>query len=97
MIDIDGNASYSQINLLDFTAPSTIRAYPNPAKDMLTISGIESGIELRLLNVQGQQIMNVISTDNTMQLNISKLAAATYILQVVQKNEAVKNIKVVKE
>ncbi|MEI9943343.1 MAG: GEVED domain-containing protein [Chitinophagaceae bacterium] len=96
MLDIDGKFTYSEIRLLNFSSEKIIIVYPNPAKDKLTVTGIEAGIQLRLLSNTGQQIISTISTGNTMQLNIKKYPAGGYILQVMSKDEIIKNVKVVR-
>ncbi|MEI9943348.1 MAG: T9SS type A sorting domain-containing protein [Chitinophagaceae bacterium] len=98
MIDIDGRFTYSPVRILNFNnAVSVIVAYPNPATNRLVITGIEAGMQLRLVNAWGQLLINMSSTGNTMQVDIEKLPSSTYVLQVVRKGEVVHTIKIVKE
>ncbi|MEI9943340.1 MAG: T9SS type A sorting domain-containing protein [Chitinophagaceae bacterium] len=98
MVDIDGHFKYSDIRVLNFgnDVNNIILTYPNPAKDKLTVTGIEAGMQLRLMNNVGQQLTNILSTGNTMQVDVSKYASGIYILQIVSKDEVVKNVKIIK-
>lgn len=58
-----------------FTALSV---YPNPARDILNISGASKGVNVEILNLQGQKVLT--STDT--QINISSLATGAYIVRV---------------
>ncbi len=66
------------------TTVGEVSVFPNPAKDMLTIQfaqAPEKGAVIRLLNLNGQ-VVHSESATATMQLNVSGLAAGTYLLQV---------------
>ncbi len=97
MMDINGAFVYSEMRLLNVgNAGSVIIVYPNPVKDQLTLTGIEAGMQLRIINTMGQRLTNVFSSGNTMKLNISQLPSALYVLQVIQDNNIIKSIKIVK-
>ncbi len=68
------------------TATSEVRVFPNPAKDLLNIQfaqAPEKGAVIRLLNLNGQVVRSEAATQATMQqMNVSGLAAGTYLLQV---------------
>ncbi|MEI9943349.1 MAG: T9SS type A sorting domain-containing protein [Chitinophagaceae bacterium] len=98
MTDIDDKFTYSPIRLLNFgDGVKVIAVFPNPIVDILTITGAEAGMDLRLINSNGQQLMQVRTTGNTMQLDISKFSSGLYVLQVSAKGELIKNIKVLKQ
>ncbi|MEI9943355.1 MAG: SBBP repeat-containing protein [Chitinophagaceae bacterium] len=97
VVDIDGTFSYSEIRVLNFNGTKTILIYPNPARERLTITGAETGMELRLLNAAGQELSSFIITGNTIQLDISKLRTGCYIVQAVEDNRVVNTIKIVKQ
>jgi Secretion system C-terminal sorting domain len=72
--------------------------YPNPAKDVVHVALKNSSAQLNItiLDLKGSKIRSVISSGNKLsRLNISDLAAGTYILQIDdgEKMESVKFIK----
>ncbi|CAM4083006.1 MULTISPECIES: T9SS type A sorting domain-containing protein [Flavobacterium] len=74
-------ASTSNSNSVNLTM------YPNPAKDDVTVSGLEVGDEISIHDLQGKTIqdLKVISTEQT--LSISSLKAGMYILVVKGKKQ----------
>ena len=67
-----------------------IIAYPNPATDKVTITGLPVGTAMSLYNFSGQKLLNIMSND-IMAIDISKFPGGIYILKTVQ--GAVKIIK----
>ncbi|HUC81744.1 MAG TPA: hypothetical protein VMR70_12565, partial [Flavisolibacter sp.] len=47
-----GKISYSPVRLLSFDAIPRIAVYPNPVQDHVTITGLESGMQVLLFNLQ---------------------------------------------
>lgn len=74
----------------------SIRISPNPAKDILTVSGIKTlkGV-IEITNLQGYVMLRQ-SISNMANINISKLQQGMYMLRYIQQNE-VKTIQFVKE
>jgi hypothetical protein len=59
-----------------------VHIFPNPTDDFLFINkGAQSNLMLTLLNLQGQQIRSLQSTDQVILLNLEDLSAGMYILQ----------------
>ena len=78
----------------DFNAKK-VAAYPNPVKEVLTISSEETIDSLRVYNVFGQNILNKNSNTAEATIDMSGLATGTYIVN-VQSGNSVKTLKVVK-
>lgn len=53
--------------------------YPNPAEDILVISGLEKEMDIRINDISGKQMINANSHDN---INVSSLAKGTYFIQI---------------
>lgn len=70
--------------------------YPNPANAILNVQAGESITKLALVNLLGQTILEQNANGTQAQLNISHLAAGTYILQVTAGNKTT-TAKVVKQ
>ncbi|MCO6148611.1 T9SS type A sorting domain-containing protein [Flavobacterium sp. NRK1] len=71
--------------------------YPNPATDVLTVEGKDTLTEISVVNLLGQQVMRQSVNANTVQVNVSSLPQATYILQVNAANGATASFKIVKQ
>ncbi len=71
--------------------------YPNPATDVLTVEGKDMLTEISVVNLLGQQVMRQSVNANTVQVNVSSLPQATYILQVNAANGATASFKIVKQ
>jgi hypothetical protein len=63
-------------------AANTIRLYPNPTANIVSIDGLTAGARLTVLNGLGQ-VIQVIETQNTIeQINLSDLAPAVYFIRI---------------
>lgn len=109
-INMDGSGSVSQgvqqpyeIFTLSLKVPelnSTLTLFPNPTKDNLTlqIRGYNNeNLKYQLLDLQGRfLIIGQVSSKKT-EINISTLANAIYLLQIVNKeNKKVKSFRIIK-
>jgi len=76
------------------TTPSI---YPNPTKDKLLIEGIEKGTKIQLNDVLGRVVIKATAANETTELNMSHLAAGSYMLLLSKDNGDRMSVKVVKE
>ena len=72
--------------------------YPNPVTDMLNVTVVQSiaNTVLRLYNVNGELLSEQKVTNNTTQIDVSKLEAGLYIIK-LQSNEGVEIGKLIKQ
>ncbi|MEP6467454.1 MAG: M36 family metallopeptidase, partial [Parafilimonas sp.] len=80
-MDKDGKYNLSEIRSLNFTdLRPYIKISPNPATDIVTINipGNNQNIAVRLLSNNGQLIGNYIMSNETYNIDVSKLAAGVY-------------------
>ena len=72
--DVVGNASER----------CTVSIYPNPATSQTTVSvdGLNGKAELCVIDMSGRNVMATVMNDNTVQLDISRLAAGTYFVRI---------------
>ena len=57
-------------------------AYPNPTYDMVTVTGITAGQQIRIYTITGTRVAtHTATTDGNMQIDLSALPQGTYILQ----------------
>lgn len=74
MEDINGDFTYSPIQIVNFNESDAILVYPNPATDNITITGLQAGMQLRIIVVDGRILTTKITTGNTENINVQQLA-----------------------
>lgn len=74
----------------------SLTVYPNPSNNVVTVSANANLTRLVLNNLLGQKVMEQNANATETQLNISALAAGTYILQVSSGNSTA-TVKVIKQ
>jgi len=77
----------------------SIRAYPNPSTDYLTLSIDEfdiSNLSFKLYNIQGKLLQSEKITGNRTSIIMDNLVHSTYFVKVIQNNKEVKTFKVIK-
>lgn len=85
MIDKDGNFTYSAVRILNFgNGVANIIIYPNPAKDNITVSGIEAGMQLRVMGADGKLVIAQNAKNTTETIKVAALAQGVYILQTIK-------------
>ncbi len=69
-------------------APFEINVYPNPVEDLLTISGLENNMEIKIYNLTGQKMIFDPNLENNT-IDVSDLTEGIYILEVILNNERI--------
>ncbi len=82
IMEKDNQQSYSDVRLLNFGTTTSIILYPNPVKDKTTITGLEAGMYLKLINNNGQVVLTQKVTGNIESIAAKALAAGSYRVQV---------------
>jgi len=96
------NTGQFQVSAYDasLSAPTfdnaSFRAYPNPVKDVLTLSYTQDMTNVAVFNLVGQQVINKSLNATEANVDMSSLSAGTYLVKVTVDNQ-VKTIKVVKQ
>ena len=80
----------------DAFAAGTFTFHPNPVKNVLNMAYTDAITSVAVVNLLGQQVLYKEVGQNEAQLDMSPLAAGTYLVRVTS-GSAVKTIKVVKE
>lgn len=80
----------------EFALTNTV-VYPNPAVDVLTVESRETLSQVTVINLLGQEVLRKGAAANNVQVNISELPQATYILQVKAASGASASFKIVKQ
>ena len=88
-ITVTGNATYvayfqadanDGVNTVADNAQVVL--YPNPAHDAVTLSGVEAGATLRLIDVSGREILARTAAADRVTVDISSLAPGVYYIRV---------------
>lgn len=82
MTETNGNVRYSAVRLLNFDRVVRLSVYPNPVHDRAVVSGLEAGMQVTVVSLQGQQLLQQKAAGGTMDLPMANLPAAVYQLQV---------------
>lgn len=95
MVDVDGRFTYSNTIKLDVEKGTLVQIFPNPVKDMLTVS-VNSNLVNKyavLMNMQGTRLQIVNINSQTFTLDLSNYSSGVYLLNV----EGVEVKKIVKQ
>jgi hypothetical protein len=99
-IDNDGKTKYSTIIRLSIERNMGIRAYPSPAKDLVTIEHkVNAGGKLSITTSDGRVIRQIDTKPDLSQtvINISNLKAGLYIVRFAYSNGETETVKFIKE
>ena len=80
-IDRDGRTSYSTIIKLITYNSSLITIYPNPVKDVVSISGATIGNKATLTDISGKQLLQLNITQTAFTIDMSAYNSGVYILK----------------
>ena len=91
MIDADGKFTYSNIIRLTNNAKEQITIFPNPAKNIITVSGLKSQGEIKLITSEGKNIFMQKVTNQSQKIDISTLSKGVYFLEYITDKEIFRN------
>jgi len=96
MIDLDGTYAFSRVRDVSVNAPEAVMVYPNPVINEATIATQDwtKVKEIYLINTAGKRIAVSTASDK---VDLSKISAGIYVLQVNQLNGSVSTTKIVKQ
>ncbi|MBW3517694.1 fibronectin type III domain-containing protein [Flavobacterium sp. NKUCC04_CG] len=80
------------INDFDLTK---LNYYPNPVKDILTITYKETITRVEVYSLTGQRVLTMNALDNMVLVDMSRLATATYVVKIYSNNQT-QFVKIVK-
>jgi hypothetical protein len=94
----DGSAAYSSVVLLKSDCEgSSITLAPNPARDVVRISGMTGRNTIFLYDMTGKLLMQSPTGTATQLINVAGYAAGTYIVRIINENGESTGLKLVKE
>ena len=71
---------------IDVTASKTLALYPNPASTSVTLTGMENGAVVTLLDFSGREVMRRSTTGDRMNISLDGLAKGAYFVRVAGKS-----------
>ncbi len=80
-VDIDGRKSYSKLVFLQAALASIVKAYPNPAKDILYVDGLQNYQSLIVADMMGRIVMQQKILPAPHSINVSILSKGSYVLK----------------
>ncbi|MEO7209646.1 MAG: T9SS type A sorting domain-containing protein [Chitinophagaceae bacterium] len=95
----NGTNTFSPVVKVVFNDNGIISLYPNPAKNTVTVKGLNKNINavIKIIDMQGREISSQNFTQSSSAtLNIRALSQGTYFVQVAQEGKVVR-LKMVKE
>ncbi|MDI9318969.1 MAG: T9SS type A sorting domain-containing protein [Phycisphaerales bacterium] len=97
-VDSAGNYSLSKniTALVICDDDNPIVLYPNPAKANITLTGLSSPSEIRILNLIGRVELGFTANNPTENYDISMLPRATYLVWIIDSKQRITGIKFVK-
>lgn len=81
----------------DLNSQNVLRCYPNPVKDILSISSASEIRSFKLLTLDGKQMLSVSVNELNASFDISALSAGYYIALVTYKNGSQSNHRIIKQ
>lgn len=98
---VDKNGTYKLSNVISVKVNcglnSGLFVVPNPAKSQIQIKGISDKVNLQIVNNLGRTVIKAKNVTENDPVDISRLPANNYIIQVIQKGNIIANIQFIKE
>ncbi len=75
-----------QANSIEKIEQNTISIYPNPATDVLNISGTEGELIVLIYDATGKEIYNHLQTEKSFSINVSEWNSGIYFIEIYNNN-----------
>ncbi len=95
-IDLNGQSKYSPVKVVKLN-DNIISLFPNPTNDVVAVSGLASGDEIRITTIESKLISMQLAKANTETIDMAKQASGIYFLTIMRKSVMVETIKLVKK
>jgi hypothetical protein len=98
MVSLDGKITFSKVLALDIGCDTrTISVYPNPSNSKITVTGINAGNTLYVLDMTGKVISTTIAVNPVQQIDLAALPDGLYLLRIVSGTGQATMVKIVKQ
>ncbi|MBN2261961.1 MAG: T9SS type A sorting domain-containing protein, partial [Prolixibacteraceae bacterium] len=92
--DITLTAYFDKKTAVGLTSETNVRVYPNPAVAIITVSGLETGSCVKLIDLAGSTVFEQQTTGNEQNIDVSNLRRGCYFV-VVEHNAVIGSRKVI--
>ncbi|MBL7746504.1 MAG: T9SS type A sorting domain-containing protein, partial [Chitinophagaceae bacterium] len=90
MINIDGGVTYSGIIVLSLNGNSGVKISPNPANNEITVDLLNDtrwiGKAVSVTDIQGKKVISMLVSSQKMKIDISRLQAGMYFIELKKDN-----------
>ncbi len=97
MIDIDNASTYSEMKAVAFNTTSLLTISPNPAKNVVYVKNAPVDATIKLVDLTGRVLQQITITSTNQTIDISKCANGMYVVQIVQNNETIHSVRIIKQ
>ncbi|KMQ67623.1 hypothetical protein ACM39_12230 [Chryseobacterium sp. FH2] len=85
------------LSTVEIEGNTSLKYYPNPVKDILTISANQNITSVEVYNMMGQQILTKKSDSKEISLDLINISSGNYLVKLTYKNGSSKTIKIIKQ
>lgn len=100
-VDNDGQFTYSATVMVkgmgNCETGITVKVFPNPTSNIVSLQNTTTGDMITLYDMNGKKMMGTIATGTNQSINIGRYAKGNYLLQIINADGSISNIKVVKQ
>ena len=95
IVNTDGSFQYSDIVIIQNGSVATphISLYPNPSTSSVIVRGLVANDLIRLVDMTGRVLTQVTTVDDAKQIDISNYPSGFYMVQVIDNDNIVSNLK----
>lgn len=104
LVVTSSNNAYSTTYSIDVTTvavnafeAANINMYPNPTTGFVTLNGVKAGSAIKIVNVLGASVLDIVTLSDNETLNIENQKAGIYMVVVSSNNKVVGNFKLIKK
>jgi hypothetical protein len=81
-VDVDGRSSYSSIVKVNTLVTSSVSLQPNPAKDRITLQGINTGAKISIADITGRTLAKYTATSSAFSVPVQSFTAGRYFVTI---------------
>jgi len=81
-VDVDGQSDMTRIVSVRVEGNETVRVFPNPASDLLTVESAQALNRIEIFNSAGKLVQSAQTGEKAIRLNIAELPKGLYVISV---------------
>ena len=92
--NVTATATYENITNVSEISCNNINVYPNPAEDIVSISGLDGGETITFVDASGRLCLQIKAANSKEDISVNHLAKGTYLV-VIKKGKSEKTVRLV--